>query len=429
MQHSNLSDFRLDHPTKGAPPGIGSLERSTVANSGWRVFHEDLPFPVAVLLECSLKQNGQWMRNFLAGFNASLAPHGKTTMSPRLFALQLEDGCWGITLATCHQVQVARRHGFKRILLANEVVGRPEIDYFVSELNSDPEFDFYCFVDSIESVSRLAEGALRSGLRRPIKVFLEIGFFGGRCGVRTVERGLEVARAIQAVAPQLALVGVAGFEGLHQSKWNEDRVTLVRSFLQMMIDVATEVDRLGPFTGTEIILSAGGSGYYDLVAEMFSAVRLSRPIQILTRSGCYLTHDRGLYQRLQGELMTRSARGSSIEPPLASALEVWTQVLSRPEPGLAILSAGRRDFGTDAGNPVPIKWARPFGAVTAMDDCEVVAVNDQHANLQIPAEHPLQVGDMVGLGISHPCTTFDKWKLIYVVDDDYRVTDAIETFF
>ena len=59
----------------------------------------------------------------------------------------------------------------------------------------------------------------------------------------------------------------------------------------------------------------------------------------------------------------------------------------------------------------------------------VTGLNDQHAYLELPAASPLKVGDLVGFGISHPCTTFDKWQLIYVVDDDYRIVDAIRTFF
>jgi D-serine dehydratase len=275
----------------------------------------------------------------------------------------------------------------------------------------------------------LADGVGKGGLERPIKVFIEVGFTGGRCGVRTLAEGVEIAQAIRAVQPQLTLTGTAGFEGLYQYRWNDDRVKLVRSFLQLIIDVTTETDRLGLFDGDEIILSAGGSAYYDLVSKMFSAVQLSRPVRVLTRSGCYLTHDSGIYEKLQTELNSRTARATDVENQLSAALEVWAYVLSRPEPDLAILSAGRRDFGTDAGNPVPLKWARPPSSAAPLSGCEIIGVSDQHAHLQIAANSPLQVGDMIGLGVSHPCTTFDKWKLLYVVDNDYRVVDAIQTFF
>lgn len=424
-----MDNFRLDPRIKGVPGSFGSLDRLTIAQSGWRLLNEDLPLPAAILRNSVLKQNSEWMQKFLAGFNASIAPHGKTTMSPQLFAMQLEDGCWGITLATCHQIQVARSYDIDRILLANQVVGRREIDYLVAEMVADPNFDLHCFVDSPEGTLRLADGVRRSGLGRPIRVLIEVGFSGGRCGVRTIAQGIDLARAVREAGPHLSLVGIAGFEGLYQYRWSDDRVKLVRSFLQLIIDLANETDRLGLFDGAEIMLSAGGSAYYDLVAELFSTVKLSRPVHVLTRSGCYLTHDSGIYHKLQSELDSRLAQATGTDNHLAAALEVWTYVLSRPESGLAILSAGRRDFGTDAGNPVPLKWTRPPGKPLPLPDCEVIAVSDQHAHLQVPAGHPLRVGDMVGLGVSHPCTTFDKWKLIYLVDDDYRVVDAIQTFF
>ena len=427
MQRPDAGNFRIGLPAKGVRGGIESLDRATVRAAGWRLFNEDVPLPAAVLLNTVLRRNSQWMSEFLATYNASIAPHGKTSMSPQLFALQQEDGCWGITLATCHQVQVARRHGFKRILLANQVVGRSDIDYLVREMAADPEFDFYGYVDSPESVACLVEGTRRHDPRRPLKVFIEIGFMGGRCGVRSINEGIEIARKIRENQPSLALAGVAGFEGLYQGRLNEDRGQLVDSFLQTIIELAGDIDQLGLFDLEEVILSAGGSAYYDLVTRRFSGVKLSRPVKILTRSGCYLTHDSGLYKQLQGELDRRTPAHSGSS--LASALEVWTYIVSRPEPDLAILSAGRRDFGTDAGNPVPLKWAEPPDQPATLTNCAVTAVYDQHASLRLPADHPCRVGDMIGLGVSHPCTTLDKWKLLYVVDDEYRIIDAIETFF
>jgi len=62
-------------------------------------------------------------------------------------------------------------------------------------------------------------------------------------------------------------------------------------------------------------------------------------------------------------------------------------------------------------------------------DHRVVRLDDQHAYLDIPADSPLQPGDMVAFGVSHPCTTFDKWQALYLVDDGLRVTGAIRTFF
>jgi len=59
----------------------------------------------------------------------------------------------------------------------------------------------------------------------------------------------------------------------------------------------------------------------------------------------------------------------------------------------------------------------------------VARLDDEHAYLQVPPGKPLRPGDLVCLGISHPCTAFDKWPLIPVVDEDYRIIDVVRTFF
>src|SRR5262249_34347503 len=194
----------------------------------------------------------------------------------------------------------------------------------------------------------------------------------------------------------------------------------------------------------EIILSAGGSAFYDLVVEVFRAARVRDPsrVSVILRSGCYLTHDAGVYERSFREVTQRSEVAQHIPGKFENALEVWAYVISVPEPGRAILGAGRRDFGHDGGPPTPIKHFRPgrnsrptvltaAAGTSAAGGAgwEIAAVNDQHAHLLLPAGADVRVGDLFGLGVSHPCTTFDKWQLLYVVDEDYRVCSAIETFF
>ncbi|HEY1621700.1 MAG TPA: hypothetical protein VGG25_29035, partial [Streptosporangiaceae bacterium] len=132
-------------------------------------------------------------------------------------------------------------------------------------------------------------------------------------------------------------------------------------------------------------------------------------------------------------------RGTAPGLTLRPAFELWAGVLSRPEPGLALLSAGRRDVAFDADLPVPLRAVTRAGAAAASaglpgaalsaDGMRVTALADQHAFLQLPPASPLAPGDLVCLGISHPCTTFDKWRVIPVTDDEGRVIDAVHTFF
>jgi D-serine dehydratase len=151
-------------------------------------------------------------------------------------------------------------------------------------------------------------------------------------------------------------------------------------------------------------------------------------VQPLLRSGCYVTHDDLHYQRMVRQLVQRCGCADALEP----ALVVWASVQSVPEPGLAVLGAGKRDVSFDMGLPVP-RWHARRGETQAREAdarWSIVKLNDQHAYLNHPADAPPpQVGDRIGLGISHPCTTFDKWRWMPVVDGQWRVVDAITTHF
>jgi D-serine dehydratase len=54
---------------------------------------------------------------------------------------------------------------------------------------------------------------------------------------------------------------------------------------------------------------------------------------------------------------------------------------------------------------------------------------DQHGYLKIAPGDDVRVGDMAGFNISHPCLTFDKWRVIPVVDEKYDVVDVVKTYF
>jgi D-serine dehydratase len=418
----------FDGLTKGLPHAAAPLALSAIGRQGWRLLAEDLPLPVAVLRESAMAANSRWMREFVASSGALLAPHGKTTMSPQLFARQLADGAWGLTVATAQQLRVARRAGVRRLFVANELVGAQEIDSVLEAAAADPPVEVWVLADSLEGVRRLAARTRQIG--RPLNVLVEMGYAGGRAGCRDRESALAVARAI-AAAPGLTLAGVEAFEGLNQHLPAEEGVAKVTALLREVAAAAGAIDAEGLFGGERVMLSAGGSAFYDLVAAELGTARLSRPVTLLLRSGCYLTHDAGLYERSFGEVLARSAAARRLPGRFENALEVWAHVLSVPEPGRAILGAGRRDFGHDAGPPTPLKHFRPGrdAAPAPAGVWQVAAINDQHAHLVFSADADLAVGDMVALGVSHPCTTFDRWRLIFVVDDGYQVISAVQTCF
>jgi len=431
-----IEDFRIDDRVKGMPGGVTPFRLGDIGRQGWNVLRGDLPLPVAVLKEEALAHNGAWMMDFLrrAG-GVRIAPHGKTTMSPQLFARQLADGAWGITVATAQQFQVCRRYGVDRIVFANQLVDPQAIRIVLDELARDSKLDFWAIADSVEAVERLAAAARERNVGRPVNLLLEGGMPGGRTGARSVEAALQVARAVAGAAPHLALCGIEGFEGLVDGPVDGPGAAevnaKVQTFLDFLAEIAVACAREDLFTPGPVIVSAGGSAFYDMVVDTFGRLDLGRETMPLTRSGCYLTHDSASYVRAFERLRARGVAGLPNGTPVP-ALEVWTMVQSRPEAEKAILTAGKRELSHDADLPVPERWFRPGLHETPQSlppGHAVTGLNDQHAHLALPAASPLRVGDMVALGISHPCTTFDKWQVMCVVNERYDVVSAIRTFF
>jgi len=357
-----------------------------------------------MVLHCSaLEHNIAVMARYCADHGLLLAPHGKTTMAPQIFAAQIEAGAWGMTAATAGQAQVMRAFGAGRIVIANEVVDPGALRWVARELDADPGLELLALVDSVAAVERMDRVLGLEGARRRLDVLVELGVPGRRAGQRGAAGAREVAAAAVR-ARHLRLAGLECFEGVAGSRLDAD------ALVGLVVAVAADLD--GAFETDEITVSAGGSVYFDRLGPLL-ACDLSRPSRVLARSGCYVTHDHGLY-----------AGASPLAHALRPALELWGEVLSRPEPGLAIVNARRRDAPYDSGLPVPLRRrdGSPLAGWTTSE------LNDQHAFLRGDGP-PLGVGDLVGFGISHPCTAFDKWRVIPVVDDDLRVVSAIRTFF
>jgi len=244
MNLNPLGSFLLDRKVKGMPGQIEPFLLSRIGEKQWNVLREDLSLPLAVLKESAVAHNEAWMRRFLDLSGAVIAPHGKTTMSPQLFARQIADGAWGITVATAQQLHVARDFGFERVVLANQLVGRQAIKYVISELQRNPSFDFYCLADSEANIRALAGAAREAGLDRPIQVLLEGGYASGRTGCRDLEAALVLARSIKSAEPFLALRGVEGFEGLVAGTTVEKETGVAR-FLKFLVETATSVAHEG----------------------------------------------------------------------------------------------------------------------------------------------------------------------------------------
>lgn len=406
--------------------GLGFLESGAdleeVSGLGWNLLREDLSLPAAVLYEDRLRHNLAWMQRFIEAYGVKLAPHGKTTMAPKLFARQLAGGAWGITLATAHQVAVAYQHGVRRVLMANQLVGKENMAT-IARLLEDEEFEFYCLVDSAELIEKL--GSFFAEHRQRLRVLLELGVTGGRSGVRDTAQLDATQAALSRWKGSVALCGVEIYEGIL-----EDEAS-IRAFLQRAVAITRRLMDESRFAQEPLLLSGAGSAWYDVVAEEFSAAGLGNRAEIVLRPGCYLTHDIGVYRTSQARIEEKNPVAREMRSGLQPALQVWAYVQSVPESERAIIGLGKRDAAFDAGFPEPALRYRPGDEIPqgAPGHWKVIKMMDQHAYLQIAAGDDLRVGDMIGFDISHPCLTFDKWRTVAVVNAAYDVVDVVETFF
>lgn len=391
-----------------------------------------LSTPVMTLDAGVLKANADAMAAWCAEHGVDLAPHGKTTMAPVLWLAQLEAGCWGITVANESQLRVARGVGVPKVILANLLLNKPGLVWLAGELAADPDFEVVCWVDSVEAVGLMNEALRGVDVVRPIGVCVEVGLLGERTGARTAADAMSVAHAVLR-SPALALTGVSCYEGGAAGHTVDTaKIEHVDSLMRYLIEVHQAL--AGSYECDEVIISAGGSTFFDRVAALLAPLAdplgdSGKPTRVILRSGGYLIHDEGMYPPV-----TPSTRGAG--PELVAAMHVWSRVLSTPEPGLALLDAGKRDLPYDVALPIVEAVCRSDeGRITTspVTGCTVFDLNDQHAYVRTPDESPLAVGDVVRLGLSHPCSAFDRWSLIPVIDDSNSanpvVVDLVRTYF
>jgi D-serine dehydratase len=423
--------FVLDPTFKGFPRTHAPLPASEIAATGWNVLAGDLPLPLALIKRDALAHNIAWMQQQVRSWGIDLAPHGKTTMSPQLFRRQLDAGAWGLTFATVTQLAVGVAAGARRAVIANQVFGDDDLAGIQALLRANAGLRIVFLVDSLAQLALIEAWFAANAGSVPFEVMLEIGIAGGRTGCRTHDEAATLARRLHASAA-VQLVGVECYEGLGLQGNTEADAPPAAALMDRVEAVARLCDAERLFDTDEVLVSAGGSAIFDLVAGRLKPA-LGRPVRGLLRSGCYVTHDHGFYKRLV-QVVNQRCGCRDDDSTLRSALEVWAAVQSRPEPGLAILTVGRRDISFDIEMPIPFaraaRDARTAASVPA--SWKVAGLNDHHAYLRwdaADASSAPQVGERIGLGISHPCTTFDKWRWMPIVDDDYRVVDAVATHF
>lgn len=420
-----VREERVDWRFRSVAPSLSGLTIGEAAARGAKLFDDGFLGPFVVLDEEAVEHNLRTMAEWCAERGVALAPHGKTTMAPQLFERQLRHGSWGITCANAGHLRIYRAFGVSRILLANQLLDPSGLKWLAAELDADDDFEFVCWVDSVRGVELMTE-ALR-GARRKVDVLVELGADGGRTGVRDTETALAVAEAAHA-SPALRLRGSGGYEGALSHHTDEKSLQLISSYVDGLRELVFAFHAKGLLDDAgQIIVTGGGSAYFDRVADELTKDWGGLDVLPILRSGAYVTHDDGFYRVISplGE-HPRIGGVASFRP----ALRAWAQVTSKPTDELALLTIGKRDASFDEGMPEPRLIRKGDGQASALEGHSIQKMNDQHAFLTLPASSPVEVGDWIALGLSHPCTVFDKWPLIPVVGPDGEtVLDFVRTHF
>ena len=415
----------IDWRLKAWPPSAKTVSVAKAPDQKWNVLDGDFNLPVLVLKQSALQHNIALMASYCAKNHLSLAPHVKTPVAPQIVRLQLEAGAWGVTVANFHELRLLRHLGVRLILMANELLEPGPLAWVAREMARDPSFEFFCLVDSERGIELMETHLAAAGFKGKVSVMVEMGVAGGRCGCRTVDEALQVAERVIR-SPCLQLAGVEAYEGMVQAQTTDGKLPLVDALMHELRRFVERLDQAGRLAGLpEFLVTAGGSLFVDRVAELLGGEwNLSVPVRVVARCGAYVAHDMADNEDAS-PLAGRSVGGDHLQ----QALELWAVVLSRPETDLAVVGFGKRDVAHDRGWPKAFA-VRSSGAWRSTGEAElsVLSLNDQHARVKVDSRSTLGVGDQVGFHISHPCTTFDNWRLVPNVDDAYNVVEAVRCY-
>lgn len=418
----------LDDRIRGVPPGTRDLPLEAVGAQNWHPADGRMALPVLTLDEAAFAQNSRHMLDFVRSQGVAIAPHAKTPMAPALARSLIAGGAWGTTVADLRQASVMLRAGLTRLIIANEIGGRGGASRLAGLVRAWPEATIYVFADSMAALDALVN-AWSAGDLPPLRVLVEVG--AARAGARDLEAARALVDAV-AQAQSLVLAGVGTYEGAAAVPDAERTLAVIDGLLDLTTDLFHHCRaRVGP--GIPLILTAGGSAFFDRVIGTLQPVTAEDGAATLVlRSGAIFFNDHGAYERALAGLDTRGLKLGSSIPSVSAAfrpvLRVWAEVLSCPEPGLAICGMGMRDVSSDQDLPRPLQVYRAGIGKQAVA-LSVTRLNDQHAFLSTGEETDLEVGDVIEFGISHPCTCLQLYRVIFGADETGRIAHAYPTYF
>jgi D-serine dehydratase len=402
--------------------------------NGVSVLKSDVPLPALLLRREDYRHNLRLMASYCQDKGIAFAPHAKSHLCPEIVSDQMDLGAWGVSVANVGQAKTFADAGIDRILIANQVVDRGSLLRLRQLLLAKPDVDIHLFVDSVACVEQI-EATRADGLPsgRRVGAIIEVGIVGGRAGLRSIDDALPLAERIRR-SRTLHLTGIGGYEGAVPVESGRSPRPAIEAYFRSVIAISGLLEAKGCFNdASEVILTMGGTTYFDYAAEMLAREHAGKGRLSLLRAGCYAFVDHGVYKRCVDRVYTEGSmrlHGKAIGEAdgFRPALRVAAAVQSTPESGMAIAAMGKRDVACDIDLPVALAVAKSGGPERPLRAVQAAKLMDQHCYLADP-ERELAVGDIVLFGISHPCTTIDKHRVLFEVDEAHNVVRLLKTHF
>ncbi|GLS45991.1 3-hydroxy-D-aspartate aldolase BhcC [Methylobacterium brachythecii] len=340
----------------------------------------DIQTPCLVLDLNALERNIRKMGAYAKAHGMRHRAHGKMHKSVDVLKLQMElGGAIGVCCQKISEAEVFARAGIKDILVSNQVRNPAKID----RLARLPKYGarIIVCVDDRANVAELSAAAQKHGT--VLECFVEIDCGAGRCGVKTSDAVVEIAREIS-TAPQLRFAGLQAYQGAmqHIDSYAERKAKLDAAIAQVT-DAVTALKAVG--LEPELVSGGGtGSYYFESNSNVFNELQC----------GSYAFMDAD-YGRIQDKDGRRIDQGE-----WENALFLLTSVMSHAKPHLAVVDAGLKAQSVDSGLPF----------VFGRDDVKYIKCSDEHGVVE-DIDGVLKVNDKLRLVPGHcdPTCNVHDW--------------------
>lgn len=340
----------------------------------------DIQTPCLILDLDALERNIVKMGDYARAHGMRHRVHGKMHKSVDVAKLQERlGGAVGVCCQKVSEAEVFARGGIRDVLVSNQVRDPVKIDR-LARLPKLGARTIVC-VDDVANVADLSEAAVRHGSQ--LEVFVEIDCGAGRCGVKTPEEVVAIAKAV-AAAPGLKFTGIQAYQGAmqHLDKYEDRKAKLDAAIAQVKACVdALEAAGLKPE-----LVSGGGTGsyYFESNSGVYNELQC----------GSYAFMDAD-YGRILDKGGNRIDRGE-----WENALFILTSVMSHVKADKAICDAGLKAQSVDSGLPV----------IVGRDDVTYVKCSDEHGVIDDP-QGVLKVGNKLKLVPGHcdPTCNLHDW--------------------